>query len=294
MNRPLLAPLLCLILLCAGSGAAHAKITLVLGLYPSEKPSNMVQALRPCLDAVEDMVAARLGEEVEIRIQMSSDYVTALDALLAGEVDFARLGAVSYVLGKNEQPALELLAMENSHGDVTFEGLIVVRDDSDLVAVSDLKGRSIAFVSERSTLGRYFAQAYLAASGISAADLRDYDYVGDHEGVGLAVWTRRYDAGAMNRRIFDKLVARGLKLRAIGSFKNVTRAWVARAGLPAETAESLRQALLGIDAPALLAVLGFDGFLPGSDSQFEATRRVIAEHAEAHKQYPPKSPGTLP
>ena len=293
MKRPLLGPLLWLLLLCADSSAAEAKITLVLGLYPTEKPRNMVEALRPCLNAVEDMVAARLGEEVEIRIQMSSDYVTALDALLAGQVDFARLGPASYVLGKNEQPALELLAMENSHGDVAFEGLIVVREDSDIFAVSDLPGHSIAFVSERSTLGRYFAQAYLAAAGISAADLRDYDYVGDHEGVGLAVWSGHFDAGAMNRRIFDKLVARGVKLRAIGSFKNVTRAWVARAGLPAETTESLRQALLGLDNPALLAVLGFDGFLPGSDSQFEATRRVIAEHAEAHRQYPPKSSGPL-
>ena len=293
MSKPLLGPLLCLILLSTAPSGAQAKITLVLGLYPSEKPRNMVEAFRPSLNAVEDMMASRLGEEVEIRIQMSSSYDAALDALLAGRVDFARLGPASYVMGKTEQSGLELLAMENNGGGVTFEGMIVVRDDSEVFSVSDLKGRSFAFVSERSTLGRYFAQAHLATAGISAADLRDYAYVGDHEAVGLAVWARRYDAGAINRRIFDKLVGRGLRLRTIASFKNVTRAWVARVGLPAEIARSLREALLGLDDPELLAVLGFDGFLPGAESDFDGTRRVMSEHAEVFSHYTPKATSSL-
>jgi len=294
MKRVVLAPLLCFALFCAGLGPAQAKVTLVLGLYPSEKPRNMVQAFRPSLNAVQDIMEARLGDQVEIRIQMLSDYVTALNAVVAGEVDFARLGPASYVIGKREQPGLELLAMENSNGGVTWEGLIVVRDDSDVLSVADLKGRSFAFVSERSTLGRFFPQAYLAKAGITAADLRDYAYVGHHEAVGLAVWTGRFDAGAMNSRIYDKLVRRGLRLRTIAAFENVTRAWVARAGLPVEIAESLRSALLDLDDPNLLMALGFDGFLPGSDTYYEATRRVISEHVEDYSQYTPKASNSVP
>jgi len=293
MTHRFFGPLVLVALLCAGVSPAHAKITLVLGLYPEEKPQNMVQAFRPSLNAVEAAMAAQLGEEVEIRIQMSSDYVTALDALVAGEVDFARLGPASYVMGKSEQPALELLVMENSHGSVSFQGMIVVRDDSGFHSIADLKGGSFAFVSERSTLGRFFAQAYLAKAGIKAEDLRSYDYVGDHEAVGLAVWSGRFDAGALNRRIYDKLLDRGVRLRPIASFENVTRAWVARAGLPAEVAESLRQGLLGLKDPELLANLGFDGFLPAEEAYFEATRRVIAEHVQDYAQYKPKDEGSL-
>ena len=293
MTRASLRPLLFLALLCAAPLQAHAKVTLILGLYPSEKPSNMVEALRPCLNAVEAAMAAELGQKVEIRIQMLSDYVTALNALVAGEVDFARVGPASYVLGKKEQPGLELLATENSHGGVTFEGLIVVRDDSDLHSVADLKGRSFAFVSERSTLGRFFPQAYLAKAGITAKDLGDYDYVGHHEAVGLAVWAGRYDAGALNSRMYRKLLDRGLKLRVIASFENVTRPWVARAGLPVGIAASLRRALLGLDEPEILATLGFDGFLPAQDTYYEPTRRLIAEHIEDYAQYAPKNGDSL-
>jgi phosphonate transport system substrate-binding protein len=262
MKRALLRPLLLLALLCAGPVSAHAKVSLVLGLYPSEKPRNMVEALRPSLNAIEGQMESQLGEEVEIRIQMLSDYVTALNALVAGEVDFARLGPASYVMGKKEQPGLELLAMENSHGGVTFQGMIVVRDDSDLHTVADLKGRSFAFVSERSTLGRYFPQAYLAEAGISAGDLGDYAYVGHHEAVGLAVWAGRFDAGAMNGRM-------------------------------AATAEGLQEALLSLDDPEILAALGFDGFLPAVDNYYEPTRRVIAEHIEDYSQYTPKDTSSL-
>lgn len=293
MQNRLFGPLLFLVLLCVGFSPAHAKITLTLGLYPEEKPQNMIQAFRPSLNAVEDAMEAQLGEEVEIRIQMSSDYVTALNALVKGEVDFARLGPASYVMGKTDQPALEPLAMENSHGSVSFEGMIVVRDDSNLFTISDLKGGSFAFVSERSTLGRFFAQAYLAKAGIKAADLRNYDYVGDHEAVGLAVSSGRFDAGAMNRRIFDKLVNRGVRLRPIASFENVTRTWVARAGLPAKTKQSLRDALLGLDDPELLKVLGFDGFLPADEAYFDATRRVIADHVADYAEYKPKGQSTI-
>jgi phosphonate transport system substrate-binding protein len=293
MKRALLRPLLLLALLCAGPASAQAKVSLVLGLYPSEKPRNMVEALRPSLNAVEGMMESRLGEEVEIRIQMLSDYVSALNALVAGEVDFARIGPASYVLGKKEQPGLELLAMENSHGGVTFKGMIVVRDDSDLHTVADLKGHSFAFVSERSTLGRFFPQAYLAEAGISAADLGAYDYVGHHEAVGLAVWAGRFDAGALNSRMYEKLVDRGVRLRAIASFENVTRPWVARSGLPVETAEGLRQALLSLDDPEILEALGFDGFLPAVDNYYEPTRRLIAEHVEDYSQYAPKDTSSL-
>lgn len=293
MTNRLLGSLVFVLLLCAGFSSAQAKITLVLGLYPEEKPQNMIQAFRPSLNAVEAKMSSQLGEEVEIRIQMSSDYVTALNALVAGEVDFARLGPASYVMGKTQQPALELLVMENSHGSISFQGMIVVRDDSTFRDIADLKGGSFAFVSERSTLGRFFAQAYLAKAGIKATDLRDYAYVGDHEAVGLAVSSGRYDAGAMNRRIFDKLVSRGVRLRPIASFENVTRAWVARSALPANIADSLRAALLDLKDPALLESLGFDGFLPAEEAYFEATRRMIAEHVNDYAQYQPKAEGSL-
>lgn len=266
-------------MVCGWAATAQADISLVLGLYPTERPRHMVQAIRPSLDALEQAMERQLGENVSIGTQILSDYFVALEQVLYGSVDFARLGPVSYVLGKKSDSGIELLAMENEKGSVVFEGVIAVRESSDISDVAQLPGRSFAFVSERSTLGRYFAQAYLAQVGVHAEDLEGYDYLGNHEAVGLAVGAGRYDAGALNRRIFDKLTARGVQLRAIASFRNVTRAWVARSGLQPHVREALRQALLGLDDPQALKALGFNGFLPGDDARYDKTRKVIAQNA---------------
>jgi phosphonate transport system substrate-binding protein len=262
MKRPL-ATLLFVSMVCGWSATAQAEISLVLGLYPTEKPRNMVQAFRPSLDAVERAMERQLGEDVSIRTQILSDYFVALEQVLYGSVDFARLGAVSYVLGKKRDSGIELLAMENEKGSVDFEGVIAVRESSEIGDVAQLTGRTFAFGSERSTLGRYFAQAYLAQVGVHAEDLGGYTYLGNHEAVGLAVGAGRYDAGALNR----------------ASFRNVTRAWVARSGLQPHVREALRQALLGLDDPQTLEALGFNGFLPGDDARYDRTRKVIAQNA---------------
>lgn len=266
--------------LSSWSSPASASLRLVFGVYPSERPSKMVRAFRPVLDAIEKSMSVSLGEEVEIKTQVLPDYRTGLNSLLSGAVDFARLGPASYVLGKREDPRVAILAMENEKGTVEFDGVIVVREGNEVTDVSDLKGRTFAFGAERSTLGRYFAQAYLAGVGILAEDLGAYDYLRHHEAVGLAVGAGRYDAGALNRRMFEKLKSRGVRLREIASYQNVTRPWVARSGLERRVRESLLQALLDLDDPQVLLALGFDGFLPGDDAYYDKTRRALIEYVQ--------------
>lgn len=267
------------VLLCWATPAC-AEIQLVFGIYPSEKPSKMVTRFRPALDAIETFMTLDLSEEVEIKTQVLDSYRKGLTNLIAGEVDFARLGPASYVLGKYENPEIALLAMESEKGTIAFEGVIVVRDDADITELGHLKGRTFAFGSKRSTLGRYFAQTYLADGGIHAKDLGGYDYLSHHEAVGLAVGAGRYEAGALNRRKFEELKGRGVRLREIASFKNVTRAWVARSGLEPRLQASLRAALLSIEDTKILQTLGFQGFLPGEDVDFDETRRVLVDYVE--------------
>ncbi len=272
--------ILILIALLAWAAPARADIQLVFGVYPSEKPSKMVKRFRPALDAIETHMTRDLGEEVAIKTQVMSGYIKGLESLVIGEVDFARLGPASYVMGKRENPDITLLSLESEKGAIAFDGVIVVHDDTDITEVAHLKGRTFAFGSERSTLGRYFAQTYLADVGIHAKDLGDYDYLSHHEAVGLAVGAGRYEAGVLNRRKFEELQRRGVRLREIASFENVTRAWVARSGLEPRLQASLRAALLSIEDPAVLQTLGFDGFLPGRDVDFDKTRRALVDYVQ--------------
>ncbi len=270
------------VLLAAGlfhwSSTADAKVSLVFGTYSPDKPSAMVTQLRPSLNEVAEHMSEILGEDVEVRMQIVRSYDDGVDLIVTGKVDFMRLGPASYVKAKSRNPGLVILAMENKRGTKTFNGVICVRRDSDISDVSQLRGRTFAFGSKRSTLGRYFAQLHLMRNGIRAWDLAKYEYLGRHDKVGKAVASGLYDAGALEETTFGKLVKKGAPIRAIATFRNSTRPWVARAGLESRLEAALRQAMIRLSDAQALAALRFDGFLLGDDSEYDATREAIRDN----------------
>jgi len=74
--------------------------------------------------------------------------------------------------------------------------------------------------------------------------------------------------------------AQGVPIRAIHTMRNATKAWVARAGLDTRIKQALMQALLSVDDDKALTALRFDGFLPGHDSDYDATREAITRNTE--------------
>lgn len=254
---------------------AEAKVVLTFGTYAPDKPSAMVAQLRPTLDAIARETEAVLGEEVEIRMQLVKGYEAGVALIVNGEADFTRLGPASYIFAKDENDGLTVLAMENKNGAKSFDGVIAVHRDSDLTEVSQLRGKSFAFGSKRSTLGRYFSQLALMQAGLYARDLERYEYLGRHDKVGRAVGSGLFDAGALEETTFQKLVDKGVPIRALAKFSNSTRPWVARAGLDPRVRDALRQALLNVSDRGALRALRFDGFFEGSDSDYEPTRDAI-------------------
>ena len=245
------------------------------GVYASDKPTAMVEEMRPTLDLLEKTLAADLEQPVAIKMQVYRDYETARAKFVAGDVDFMRLGAASYIEAKRMAPDIEILAAEKFNNSHFFEGVICVNTKSDIHKPSDLVDKTFAFGSEESTIGRYLAQLYLAEHGITRSKLKSFAYLERHDRVGTAVGLGQFDAGALEGTIFGKLVASGVPIRAIASFPNVTKAWVARAGLAKHIKTALAEALDSIKDPAALAALRFDGFEPAADSDYDLIRTSI-------------------
>ncbi len=268
------------LLLLAGFGrTARAEIHLVFGVYASDKPSAMVEQMRPTLDIVERNLAGLLHDRARIELQVLRDYETGIAVLTSGKIDFARLGAVSYVEAKAGAPEIELLASELNGDAPYFHGVICVRRDSPIHAVADLRGKTFAFGAEQSTMGRYVAQLFLAQSGITATDLKAFKYLGRHDRVAAAVAAGQFDAGALEETIFNKMAKESLPIRAIASYRDLTKAWVARVGLDPQVTAKLREALLSVHDPAALAALRFDGFTRTTDADYDPTRAAIRENA---------------
>lgn len=276
--KSLITGLLMLVSLVATS--AQAEVALKFGVYTSDKPLTMVKMFRPILDVLEIEVAEKLGEPVTISLQVAATYDQGIDDLVNGKVDFARMGPASYITSKDRNPDLKLLAMESKKGKKVFYGIICVPEQSPVENISQLKGRSFAFGNERSTIGRYLSQHLLSQQGVLARDLAEYEYLGRHDRVGTAVGAGQFDAGALKESTFKKLQKKGVKIRELSRFPNVTKPWIASSNLSQESFVALSEALLELTDESALKSIKKQGFLAADDSDYSIIRESMEKNSD--------------
>lgn len=235
----------------------------------------MVRAFKPTLRALETRMSEKLGTAVQIRMQIARNYDQGVSDLVTGKVDFSRFGPAPYLQAKAENQGLKILAMESKNGEKVFYGIIAIHNTSDIKRVDDLRLRMFAFGDESSTIGRYLSQHYLVTQNIYSTDLGGFKYLGRHDTVGMAVGAKDYDAGALNESTFKKLTAAGQPIRELARFPNVTKPWIARKGLDPEIQTALQESLYELKDEKALKNLKIDGFLPGSDADYETIRKAM-------------------
>ncbi|HUR27515.1 MAG TPA: PhnD/SsuA/transferrin family substrate-binding protein [Planctomycetota bacterium] len=262
-----------------GKGKPPA-LHLTFGVYQSDKATEMYRKFTPVIESIQDDVEKRLGRPTDIEIQIFKTYEDGIDALCKGTVDFVRFGPSPYILAKRKNANLELIAMELEDGKKQFNGCIVVPRDSKIHSLAELRGRSFAFGDRNSTIGRYLVQELLLKEGIHASDLGRQEYLERHDKVAAAVLAGDFEAGAVKESNFEEAKK---ELRVLVTFPNVTKPWVARAGLDAEILGGLRGALLDLKDPLALKALKVSGFATTSDKEYESVQQSMkaAEAFEA-------------
>ncbi len=256
---------------------AGAGITLTFGTYAADKPTETVRKYRPFLTFLADRMSERLGEKVTIKLTIAKEYAEGIRQLAEGEVDFARFGPASYVVVKELNPDIRIVAMESKKGQKRFKGVIVVHRDSPIQSLEELSGLTFAFGDELSTIGRYLAQAQLLDVGISGEDLHSFAYLGRHDLVGEAVGAGKYAAGALKESTYKKLVAKGVPIRALSSFDNVTKPWLASADLDPRVLQAMQEVMLSVQNEEIVRRVSKNGFLASEDSDYDLIREAIEQ-----------------
>ncbi|WP_201276844.1 phosphonate ABC transporter substrate-binding protein [Microbulbifer sp. ALW1] len=225
----------------------QASEPLRIALIPAEDSRAMIRQSRQLMTALEQ----KLGVEVEGFV--ATDYNGVIESLRAGHVDVAYLGPFSYV--KAAQVAnVEAFAVAETKdkGGVAYHSQIVVRADSDIQSVEQLRGRDFAFVGPTSTSGYVFPMVGLKKAGLNPRnDFRNVIYTGAHDANLLAVKHGRVDAATVADRILSAAVEKGqidkADLRVIwrsGAIPESPMVW--RKDLPETTKQQLRDAFLSI------------------------------------------------
>ncbi|MFW9259508.1 phosphate/phosphite/phosphonate ABC transporter substrate-binding protein [Nostoc sp. CALU 546] len=136
-----------------------------------------------------------------VDFQIAQDYQQIIDWLLQDKLDMAYLGPMSYLEAVDRGAKVEpLVAPIDKHtGQPWYRACIIVKQDSRIKTLKDLKGKRIAFVDKLSTSGYLMPLATFKKLGID--DNRNFAqvlYAGSHSNSMAALEDGIVDAAATN------------------------------------------------------------------------------------------------
>jgi phosphonate transport system substrate-binding protein len=136
---------------------------------------------------------------VPVRLFPASDYAGVMQAFSARQIEGASMGASAYAgawLDTNGGVEPLFVARE-ADGGISYISVMVVRADSGITGLEQLRGKSLAWADPNSTSGYLVPRSELRAAGIGTESGQYFSrtgFGGGHEQAVVAVLQRQYDA----------------------------------------------------------------------------------------------------
>lgn len=184
----------------ADGNKGEAKEKLVVQFVPTNNDGSMEAKAKPFAE----YLSKQLDREVEVTL--ATDYSTIVEAMSSNQVDIGIMPPAAYVQAKNMGAAEAMLTSELGdfdqetglplEGEVTntFKGEVLVRSDSDIQSLEDLKGKKIATLSPNSASGYIYPVAEMKDIGIDPTTEATLTTVNDIPSEITAVLNGQMDA----------------------------------------------------------------------------------------------------
>ncbi|MCS6891587.1 MAG: phosphate/phosphite/phosphonate ABC transporter substrate-binding protein [Rhodovarius sp.] len=137
-----------------------------------------------------------------------------IEAMRAGRLHIAGFNTGGTPLAVNCAGFVPFAVMASRNGEFGYEMEIIVRADSPIQRMEDLRGRTLAFTSQTSNSGFRVPSALLRDQFNMLPD-RDFRaaFSGSHQNSIIGVANRDYDAAAIANEVLFRMAARGVVSR---------------------------------------------------------------------------------
>jgi phosphonate transport system substrate-binding protein len=140
----------------AATSAAKTPSTFVIAYLPGDATSKN----GPARSAMEKDLSKAIG--IPVKETQVTDYNAAIEAMRVGKVDMALFGPLSFALAykrANAEPVGMIGTRKDGKAKAHYNSLFIVKADSDIKTIKDIKGKKIAFVDPNSTSGNLVPSA---------------------------------------------------------------------------------------------------------------------------------------
>jgi len=157
-------------------------------------PSGDSQVILKGGQEIASLLQAETG--LHFKTSVATSYAAVVEAMGAGQVDVGWLATFSYVMAK-EKFNVDLLLIVMRFGSPFYRGQIMVRADSKIKTLADLKGATFAYGDPASASGHLYPKALLRSKGLDPDTLfKNSIFAGSHNAVVLSLLKGRVSAGA--------------------------------------------------------------------------------------------------
>lgn len=175
------------------------------GFIPTEGNADIKKRFKPLTEHLQNILG------VEVEAFSASDYAGIITAMTHKHIDFAYFGPKSYTEAAEKAGAQALVLELNKERNPGYNGIIIVRKDSDMKKLSDIKGHVFAFTDPNSTSG------YLVPNVLFARELnvkpknyfKQVKFSGSHGASILAVKNGAVEVAATNNIDLDRMIEKG-------------------------------------------------------------------------------------
>ncbi|MEG2505594.1 MAG: phosphate/phosphite/phosphonate ABC transporter substrate-binding protein, partial [Carnobacterium sp.] len=190
---------------CGTSGdkketTSDKKEKLVVQFVPTNNDGSMEAKSKPFAEYLSKAL------DREVSVTLATDYSTIVEAMASGQVDIGIMPPAAYVQARDMKAAEAILTSQIGDMDLetgkpiegkltnTFKGEILVKADSDIKELKDLKGKKIATLSPNSASGYIYPVAEMKEAGIDPTTEATLTTVNDIPSEMTAVLNGQMDA----------------------------------------------------------------------------------------------------
>jgi phosphonate transport system substrate-binding protein len=252
----------------------------IVGIYPLQNPKGLVESYGPVVDYFNATIP-----QAHFRLEASRNYEEFEKKLYSGHFDFAMPN--SYQTVRSIKYGYRVFGKIGD--DAKFRGIILVRKDSGIRKVTDLKGKKVCYPALSAMAATIMPQYYLQTHGIDVNRDIENIYVGSQESSIMNVLLGHVAAGTtwtVPWKVFKQdnpEMAAQLEVKWQTPLL-LSNSWVVRNDVSPVLAEQIERALVGLGKTAegrvLLEKLGVTRFVHATNETYRPVQQFLKVFSE--------------
>lgn len=240
----------------------------VVGIHPLHNPQRLIKIYGPIIEYIDVHIP-----NARFRLEASRNYEEFDKKLDAGHFDFAMPNPYQTV--RSLKHGYHVFGKMG--GDQDFRGIILVRKDSGIQQVTDLKGKAVSYPAATALAATMMPQYYLHTHGLDVNKDIENRYVGSQESSILSVLRGHVAAGATWPVPWKSFSAEHPEMASQLEVKWQTEplqnnGWVVRNDVPPVITEQFKTQLFGLSdseqGERMLARLPVSRFEPATNDSY--------------------------